>query len=104
MDRAIDPRPQLKKRRMVAFAAIIVALSVVFGLGSSLGRSRIRVERDRLSIGLVQEGIFKEFIPVTGNVLPIKTVFLDAVQGGVVEEVFLEDGHAIEAGTPILRL
>ena len=81
-----------------------MALAVIFGLGSTLGRSRIRIDSDRVSIGTVQQAVFKEFIPVTGNVLPIRTVFLDAVQGGVVEEVFLEDGHHIEAGTPIIKL
>lgn len=82
----------------------MMALAVMGLLGSSLGNSRVRVEKDRITLGTVQAGMFKEFIPVTGNVLPIRTVFLDAVQGGVVEEVFLEDGKHIEAGTPIIRL
>ncbi len=104
MDRALDPRPVRRKRRLMlaGIVAGVIALSIF--LGSSLGHSRVRVPRERLSIGTVQQAVFKEFIPVTGNVLPIRTVFLDAVQGGVVEEVFLEDGHSIEAGTPILRL
>jgi len=88
---------------MMVTAGVLVVVVLIL-LGSSLGRSRVRVERDRISLGQVEKGIFKEFIPVTGNVLPINTVFLDAVQGGIVEAVFVEDGHSIEAGTPILRL
>jgi HlyD family secretion protein len=87
----------------IAAATVVVVLAAVM-LASAMGKSRVRIDRDRLSIGTVKQGMFKEFIPVTGNVLPIRTVFLDAVQGGVVEEVFLEDGQHIEAGTPIIRL
>lgn len=104
MDRVIDPRPARKKRLLLTFGAIVIALGLLFLLGSSLGRSRVRVDKARISTGVVQQGMFKEFVPITGNVLPIKTVFLDAVQGGIVEEVFLEDGRSVEAGTPILRL
>ena len=104
MDRAIDPRPARRRRLFVIGTATILVLVVLASLGSSLGNSRVRVDRDRISTGRVEKGMFKEFIPVTGNVLPINTVFLDAVQGGVVEAVFVEDGHSIEAGTPILRL
>lgn len=83
---------------------VAVALGLLVVMGSSLGGSRVRITRDRISTGMAERAVFKEYIPVTGNVLPIRTVFLDAVQGGVVEEVFLEDGHAIEVGTPILKL
>lgn len=81
------------------------AVVLVLALWSnSLSASRVRVDPAKIQIGTVEQGVFKEFIPITGTVLPIRTVFLDAVQGGIVEQVFLEDGHAIEAGTPILRL
>lgn len=104
MDRAIDPHPARRKR--------LIALGCVGGLGllliafwaSSFTTSRVRVEEAKVQIGTVEKGLFREFIPVTGTVQPIKTVFLDAVQGGTVEERFLEDGAPVEPGTPILRL
>jgi HlyD family secretion protein len=104
MDRAIDPRPARRRRRLMLVGLVAVALGLLVVMGSSLGGSRVRITRDRISTGMAERAVFKEYIPVTGNVLPIRTVFLDAVQGGVVEEVFLEDGHAIEVGTPILKL
>lgn len=104
MDRAIDPRPARRKR--------LIALGCLGGIGlllfafwaSSFTTSRVRVEEAKVQIGTVEKGLFREFIPVTGTVQPIKTVFLDAVQGGTVEERFLEDGAPVEPGTPILRL
>lgn len=104
MDRAIDPRPTRRKRLLAAgCTGGILAVMMVFW-GTSFSTSRVRVDLAKIQVGTVEQGLFKEFIPITGTVQPIRTVFLDAVQGGIVEEVFLEDGKAIEAGTPILRL
>lgn len=67
-------------------------------------RSRIYVDPAELSIVTVQRDKFQEFIPVDGIVYPKSTVFIDAVQGGVVEEIFVEDGALLKKGDPILKL
>ena len=104
MDRPIDPRPARRKRRLLWLGASVTVILALVLASVTLGRDRVRVARDRMGTGVVVHGQFREYIPVTGTVQPIRTVFLDAVQGGVVEEVFVEDGHAIQAGSPILRL
>ena len=104
MDRPLDPRPARRRRRLLWLGASVTIILVLLLASVTLGRDRVRVARDRVGTGVVVQGQFREYIPVTGTVQPIRTVFLDAVQGGVVEEVFVEDGHAIQAGEPILRL
>lgn len=47
---------------------------------------------------------FQEFIPVDGVVYPRNTIYIDAVQGGIVEKVFVEDGAFLEVGDTILKL
>ncbi|HPQ59177.1 MAG TPA: efflux RND transporter periplasmic adaptor subunit [Flavobacteriales bacterium] len=104
MDRPLDPRPARRRRRLLWLGASVTIILVLLLASVTLGRDRVRVARDRVGTGVVVQGQFREYIPVTGTVQPIRTVFLDAVQGGVVEEVFVEDGHPIQAGEPILRL
>ena len=104
MDRPLDPRPARRRRRLLWLGASVTIILSLLLASVTLGRDRVRVARDRVGTGVVVQGQFREYIPVTGTVQPIRTVFLDAVQGGVVEEVFLEDGHPIQAGEPILRL
>ncbi len=104
MDRRLDTRPARRRRLLLASGVGLLLMVVVVLLASGLGRSRVRIQANKVTIGKVQAGLFKEFIPITGTVQPIKTVFLDAVQGGTVEERFLEDGASVEVGTPILRL
>ena len=52
----------------------------------------------------MSKGPFQEFIPVTGTVIPIKTIYLDAIEGGRVEKKFIEAGAMVTEGDPILQL
>lgn len=104
MDRPIDAGPA-KRRRMLLFAGGgLLALVAALVLASGMGRSRVRVEAAKITVSTVQKGLFKEFIPVTGTVQPIQTVFLDALEGGTVKHRFVEDGTHVKAGEPILEL
>lgn len=104
MDRVIDARPARRRRLLLWGGCGLLVMVALVVLVSGLGRSRVRVEAAKVTIGTVERGLFKEFIPITGTIQPIKTVFLDAVQGGTVEDRFLEDGSPVEIGTPILHL
>lgn len=85
---------------------LISALIIYFGLNvyKSSGTSRLNVETERLLLDTVHEGAFQEFIPVTGAVLPIKTVIIGAISGGRVEQKHVEDGAILKAGQQILEL
>lgn len=92
-----------KKIAIIGGAILIIAL-ITFVLISSTGKSKLNVEKERISISEVRKGNFQENIPVNGVVLPIKTIYLDAMEGGRVEERFVEDGKMMEKGEPIIRL
>ncbi len=104
MDRAIDPRPARRKRMIALGCAGGAALIAIAFWSSSFAASRVRVEEAKLQIGTVEKGMFREFIPVTGTVQPIQTVFLDAPEGGTVKKRFVEDGHMVKAGEAIIEL
>src|SRR5579863_1712343 len=52
----------------------------------------------------VKKGPYKDQIPVNGVVLPLTSIYLDATEGGRVEEKYVEDGTVMKKGEPILRL
>lgn len=68
------------------------------------GKNRLNVDPERLTISEVKKGPFQETIPINGVVLPITTIYLDALEGGRVEERFVEDGAIMKKDQPILRL
>ncbi|MBC7868473.1 MAG: efflux transporter periplasmic adaptor subunit, partial [Gloeobacteraceae cyanobacterium ES-bin-316] len=104
MDRVIvQKRWTTKKLLMIAGIAGVVLLigtSVYF----SSGKSRLNVDTERISISEIKKGPFQEFIPVNGIVLPQTTIYLDALEGGRVEEKYVEDGAMMKKDQPILRL
>ncbi|HMH32450.1 MAG TPA: HlyD family efflux transporter periplasmic adaptor subunit [Puia sp.] len=84
----------------------IVALVLLIG-GSyyfTSGKSRLNVDTERITISEVTKGSFQETIPRNGVVLPYTSIYLDALEGGRVEEKFVEDGAVMKKGDPILRM
>jgi HlyD family secretion protein len=78
----------------------LIAASLYF----TSGKSRLNVDTERITISEIKKGSFQEFIPVNGIVLPVTTIYLDAMEGGRVEEKYVDDGTEMKKGQPILRL
>ena len=67
-------------------------------------RSTLRVQRDRITVATAIEGEFQDFIPVSGNIEPAETFYLDAIEGGSIKKVIRQSGAQIKAGDTILLL
>lgn len=57
-----------------------------------------------LVISKVAQAQFAEYLPLRGVVEPEETIFIDAIDGGRVEEVFIEEGAMVKQGQKILKL
>ena len=79
---------------------VVLVLYLVFRDTSSA----LRVERDRLTIETVAKGEFNDYIRVIGHVMPSRIIYIDAVEGGRVEERIVEEGTMVKKGDVILRL
>lgn len=67
-------------------------------------RSKLNVEKDKITISTVSNGTFADFIAVTGVVQPLKTIRLDAIAGGYVTEKLVEGGNMVKQGDVLLKL
>ena len=104
MDRVIEKK-KWTTTKLLAIAGIFVFLVlIVWMLFIRDNSSRLYVDKNQITIARVEKGRFQEFIPVDGVVFPRNTVYIDAVQGGIVEEVYVEDGAILKKGDPILKL
>ena len=104
MDRVITKK-RWNTKRIVTIAGITGLLILIGGsYYFTSGKSRLNVDTERLTISDVKKGSFKEFITINGIVLPITTIYLDAIEGGRVEEKYVDDGAFTKKGQPILRL
>ncbi|MEP6681746.1 MAG: HlyD family efflux transporter periplasmic adaptor subunit [Parafilimonas sp.] len=104
MDRVIQKKTWTTKRiitiSVIAGIVLLIAASYYF----TSGGSKLDVDTDRLTVSTVTKGKFQENIPVNGIVLPQTTIYLDAIEGGRVEEKYVDDGTMMKKDQPILRL
>ncbi|PHQ30061.1 efflux RND transporter periplasmic adaptor subunit [Leeuwenhoekiella nanhaiensis] len=104
MDIPLEKKRFTTQKILMIAGGIALAGLIVFVILSTTGTSKLNVQKERLSIATVKQDVFQENIPVNGVVMPITTIYLDALEGGRVEEKFVEDGAVMKKGEPILRL
>lgn len=104
MDIQLEKKRFTNKKILLIVGVVLLIGLIVFVIISAGGGSKLNVEKERISINTASEGVFQENIPVNGIVLPITTIYLDALEGGRVEEKFVEDGAILKKGDAILRL
>lgn len=104
MDRIIEKK-RWTPRKIGYIAAGVLFLAFVAWLAFFRdNRSRLYIDKNQITIAEVKLDKFQEFIPIDGVVHPRTTVYIDAMQGGVVEKIFVEDGALLQKGEPILKL
>jgi len=104
VDRVIPKKKWTFKRILTISGVALVVLLIGSSYYFTSGKSRVNVDAERITISEIKRGSFQEFIPVNGIVLPITTIYLDAAEGGRVEERYVEDGAFMKKGDPIMRL
>lgn len=104
MDRKVEKdKYPLKMIAIVGACVLGLILAGTMLLSTPGGRS-LQVDGSRITISPVSRDIFEDFIPVRGRVTPRKTVFLDSIEGGRVEQRLVEDGALVEAGQTLVVL
>jgi HlyD family secretion protein len=104
MDRRVDSSWFTRSRRVAIALSLAIATVALFAYVKYGVARTLTVSVDRVVISSVQPGAFHDYIPVTGTVQPRETVYLDAVDGGQVAAVLVEEGAMVNAAQPLLRL
>lgn len=66
--------------------------------------STLRVDRNMLVTGEVMKSEFSDYIRVSGQVQPMTTIQISPLEGGVVQEIRIEEGSQVKKGDVILCL
>jgi len=102
MDRKIERR-STKPALLIGVAVVVVGL-VVFAWSSFDTSTSFTLDGQRIRIAEVETGVYEDFIPLRAAIEPERTVYLDAIEGGRVESVLVEEGVMVEEGQPLLEL
>lgn len=104
MDRRVEKKASYGRYALYAAGIVAALMFAWWFVDTLLGGRSLSVNSQRISVSDVTVGTFEDFIPLRGRLVPRSTVFLDAIEGGRVEEILVEDGAIVAAGDPIAVL
>jgi HlyD family secretion protein len=104
MDKQIKKKKWTVKRIATYGGIAVFVVFVGYQFIFADRRSKLKIDREKITIAEVKRGEFKEYIPQTGTVEPSRTVYLDAIEGGTIKRVVAESGAMLKEGDIILEL
>ncbi|GHB63951.1 ABC transporter permease [Psychrosphaera saromensis] len=103
MDKVVETKPS-RWKMYLTLTAVVIACVTYYSSQSSFDGKAMTVSGSDISIESVSSGVFEDYIPIRSRVVPLKTVYLDAVEGGRVEKILVDDGTLLKIGQPIVVL
>ncbi|SFD81338.1 efflux RND transporter periplasmic adaptor subunit [Spirosoma endophyticum] len=104
MDRVLPKRFWTTQRLAIFGGGALVIGLIAYTFFFTDRRSKLNVEKDKITVSTVSTGPFEDFIAVTGVVQPLKTIRLDAIEGGYVTQKLVEGGNTVKQGEVLLKL
>lgn len=104
MDTPIERKSRWSKKQIYGLIGGSLSLLIVSYFLFRDTSSSMRVGKDRITVARVEQGEFNDYIRIIGQVMPSRIIYLDAVEGGRVEERCIEEGAMVKEGDVILRL
>lgn len=103
MDQVVETRKLSNRVKAAIIGGVVLVAALLFWWFAPSGSSQT-VGADHVTISTVTRGTFDDFIPLRARVTPLLTVYIDAVEGGRVEKMLVEDGATVAQGQPIALL
>jgi len=103
MDKRVEKKKWSQKKTMYVVGIGLFVILAFFGF-KAINKKTYKVDASRISSKKVISGDFQDVILIDGDVQPINLVLVNTIEGGTVEEIFIEDGILIEKGTPLVQL
>jgi HlyD family secretion protein len=104
MDRIVERKSPIGRKIGYAAIGLLILVFAWWLVENLLGGRSLSVNSQRIAISGVTVGTYEDFVPLRGRLMPRSTVYLDAIEGGRVEQVLVEDGAMVEAGDLIAVL
>jgi HlyD family secretion protein len=86
---------------LVGGGAALAMLLVTAMLWGARERS-FSIAASAITIATVGNDVFHDFVPLRGTVVPKDTIYLDAMEGGQVEQVLAQAGDQVVQGQPLV--
>ena len=98
MDTPVERKPGINRKHLYTIGGVALGIAVILYFIFIDTASSMTVEKDRLTIATVKQAEFNDYIRVIGQVMPNRIIYMDAIEGGRVEERLKEEGAMVKAG------
>lgn len=104
MDKEIKPKyGRIKKYGIIGAVVVLIVAAAIFAAGR-VGESTYKVAADSITTAEVTQGMFNDFIRVNGHVETGVIVQVSALESGIVEHKWVEEGADVQPGDIIVTL
>lgn len=97
-------RRKNNKKKYVLMTLPIILILGYFVTTSLTKKRSLNVTKSEISIKTVEEGYFEDFILFQAKVTPLNSMLVNVIEGGAVQEIFVNNGDKVIAGQPLVRL
>jgi HlyD family secretion protein len=102
MDTIVQRKNNKKKQLLIALPILLVFGYFVF---VSLTKKRsLNVSKAEVSIKTVEVDFFEDFMVFQAKVTPLNSILVNVIEGGAVQEIFVNNGDMVTQGQPLVRL
>ena len=107
MDKIIEKktgwRVAFTKKALPWWLGALLAAFIIYLIARPNNKT-LRVDKDTITVSSAVKGEFNDYIRISGRVQPMTTIQLSPQEGGIVEQILIEEGSRVKAGDPILLL
>uniref|UniRef100_UPI00404A890E efflux RND transporter periplasmic adaptor subunit n=1 Tax=Flavobacterium sp. TaxID=239 RepID=UPI00404A890E len=102
MDTVINRKSNKKKKLLLIIPIFLILSYFVFTALSK--KKTLNVKRAEISVNTVESDYFEDFILFEAKVMPLNSMLVNVIEGGSVQEIFVENGAMVTKGQPLVRL
>ena len=107
MDKIIEKktgwRVAFTKKALPWWLGALMTMFIIYLIARPNNKT-LRVDKDTLTMSTATKGEFNDYIRLSGRVQPMTTIQLSPQEGGIVEQILIEEGSPVKAGDAILVL
>ncbi|TMP33469.1 efflux RND transporter periplasmic adaptor subunit [Pseudoalteromonas rubra] len=109
MDKPIQPKLLSRRRAVItslviAFIGALATSIQVFSSHFQTSGKTYDISQNTLEFSTAHRASFTHYLPLRGVVEPQDTIFIDAIDGGRVEALYVREGEQVRKGQALLKL
>ncbi|MFC4738712.1 efflux RND transporter periplasmic adaptor subunit [Flavobacterium ponti] len=102
MDTVISRKNNKKKKLLLIIPIILILGYLIFAAFTK--KKTFNVKRAEITINSVESDYFEDFILFEAKVTPLNSMLVNVIEGGSVQEIYVENGSMVTKGQPLVRL